>query len=158
MDGWLNEDFEMDQAVTGRIVAGVRQRVARRRRNRAALGSILSLCFVGILVGSFAMRGWRPSADGRATASDARPPVSNETAEPSSTAPRPAPLDVSLEKMDHTVAVTWGGNPQSEYMVYRCESPRFETCSLADRVKGTQWVDPVQGSGPVVFYRVEPRG
>jgi len=153
MDGWLKEDFEVDQAVTGRIVAGVRRRVARRRRNQTALASVLGLCFVGTLVGTFIVDGRRPTV-----APNIQRQASSDTSVPSPLAPRPSTTDLSLSRVDHSVAITWEGNPDAEYVVYRCSSPRFDSCALADRVKGTQWVDPAQDSGTITFYKVEPRG
>lgn len=150
MEGWLRDDCEMDQALTGRIVAGVRGRVARRRRNRMAVSSAFGLCLVGLLVGTWLADGHRPGTAGRqdeARHLQAPSPFPNASSPP-----------LSLEKVDHSVAVTWEGNPQAEYFVYRCNSPRFDSCSLADRVRGTQWVDPEPDSSTITFYKVERRG
>jgi hypothetical protein len=65
---------------------------------------------------------------------------------------------LSLTKVDHSVAITWEGNPDSEYTVYRCSSPLFDQCSVADRVRGTNWLDTAPEDGKITFYRVEPKG
>jgi hypothetical protein len=73
----------------------------------------------------------------------------------------PLALPVTLAKVDDSVAVRWTGNPGDEFEVYRCESPTFETCSLAGRVQGTSWVDSgLDGpgaSGTITYYKVVPR-
>ena len=66
-------------------------------------------------------------------------------------------LDVSLAKSGHGVELAWTGNPKGEYVIYRCTSPKFDQCSIAGVVKGTQWEDDGKNSSPVVFYRVEPK-
>lgn len=65
--------------------------------------------------------------------------------------------DLTLSKVDHLVEVAWQGNKNGEYVVYRCTSPKFDQCSLADRVKGTTWVDTANEPG-ITYYRVEPKG
>jgi hypothetical protein len=65
--------------------------------------------------------------------------------------------DLTLSKVDHLVEVAWQGDKNGEYVVYRCTSPKFDQCSLADRVKGTTWVDTANEPG-ITYYRVEPKG
>jgi hypothetical protein len=65
--------------------------------------------------------------------------------------------DLTLSKVDHLVEVAWQGDKNGEYVVYRCTSPKFDQCSLADRVKGTKWVDTASEPG-IIYYRVEPKG
>ncbi len=60
-----------------------------------------------------------------------------------------------LSKVDHSVEVRWQGDKNGEYVVYRCTSPTFDQCSLADKVKGTKWVDASDEPG-IIYYRVEP--
>lgn len=70
-------------------------------------------------------------------------------------------LPVTLAKVDHSVAVQWEGNPGDEFEIYRCESPTFETCSLASTTRGTSWVDPGLDGHPdsatITYYKVVPR-
>jgi len=78
----------------------------------------------------------------------------NEAAKP---APRQVPVDVQVARHDKGVVVTWQGDPSGEYVVYRCTSPRFDTCSTASVVRGDRWVDREPSRAPIVFYRVEAR-
>jgi hypothetical protein len=78
----------------------------------------------------------------------------NEAAKPAS---KQAPVDVQVAKHDKGVVVTWQGDPSGEYLVYRCTSPRFDTCSTADVVRGDRWVDREPSRAPIVFYKVEAR-
>lgn len=66
--------------------------------------------------------------------------------------------DLTLSRVDHSVEVAWQGKKNGEYVVYRCTSPKFDQCSLADRVKGTKWVDSAPDANKITFYRVEPKG
>jgi hypothetical protein len=70
------------------------------------------------------------------------------------TTKEPAP-GLTLSKVDHLVEVAWQGDKNGEYVVYRCTSPKFDQCSLADRVKGTTWVDTANEPG-IIYYMVEP--
>jgi hypothetical protein len=72
-------------------------------------------------------------------------------------ATKTAAPDLTLSKVDHLVEVAWQGDKNGEYVVYRCTSPKFDQCSLADRVKGTTWVDTANEPG-IIYYRVEPKG
>lgn len=155
-DGWLRDGLDIDEGAAGRIAAAVRVRIARRRRAQRLALTGTSLCAVlGVAVALALHRpptNQTPGDTGvRAAAESARQPDT----------PHPTPgadLPVALSKVDLSVAVTWEGSPAAEYVVYRCDSPRFDTCSLADRVRGTQWVDGAPQSGTITYYRVEPRG
>jgi hypothetical protein len=63
--------------------------------------------------------------------------------------------DLTLSRVDHLVEVAWQGDKNGEYVIYRCTSPKFDQCSLADRVKGTTWVDTANEPG-ITYYMVEP--
>jgi len=78
----------------------------------------------------------------------------NEAAKPAS---KQAPVDVQVARHDKGVVVTWQGDPSGEYVVYRCTSPRFDTCSTAGVVRGDRWVDREPSRAPIVFYKVEAR-
>ena len=70
-------------------------------------------------------------------------------------------LPVSVVKLDHSVAIEWNGDNSEEYEVYRCSTPKFETCSLVDEVRGTSWVDrgldTLSNASTIVYYQVVPR-
>jgi hypothetical protein len=51
--------------------------------------------------------------------------------------------------------VTWSGDPEGKYVVYKCESPAFDACTRKAEVKGTSWADGEMDSSPIVFYKVE---
>jgi len=158
MDGWLKDDFRMDEKAekaeqaemlaVRQIAQRVTARAARRRAFQRAIASssvlALALCAV---VGTYLYDG-----------SSLVPRPSSDATIASSLIPHPSSaLPVALSKVDHSVAITWKGNPEAEYTVYRCNSPKFDTCSLADLVKGTQWVDTGAETGIIVFYRVEKK-
>lgn len=65
--------------------------------------------------------------------------------------------EVTLSKAKNGVELEWTGSPQKEYVVYRCTTPKFDQCSVAGTVKGTQWNDTGSDTAPVVFYKVEPK-
>jgi hypothetical protein len=64
---------------------------------------------------------------------------------------------VTLSKSPKGVELKWQGEPGKDYVVYRCTSPRFDTCSRAAEVKGTKWTDREADDAPLVFYKVEPK-
>lgn len=95
------------------------------------------------------------------------PDIKPVPARPSVSAPAPSPRltaapvrgeAVTLAKKDGHIALNWPGRKNGEYVVYRCTSPRFDTCSIAEVVKGNQWVDREPLPAPVVFYRVVRKG
>jgi hypothetical protein len=55
------------------------------------------------------------------------------------------------------VEVTWPGDPEGEYVVYRCTRPTFDACQTAGVVRGTRWTDREMNDSPIVFYKVEPK-
>ena len=59
-----------------------------------------------------------------------------------------------LQKVDDSLEITWQG--EGEFLVYKCESPKFDTCSFVKVVKGNKFLDKNEGSGKIVFYRIEP--
>jgi|GEM_PF-3592073 len=84
-------------------------------------------------------------------------PVSNsQIRNPKSQMPSPPPTP-RLSKAPAGVELTWQGDPQGEYVVYRCTRPTFDTCASAGVVRGTRWTDPEMNDSPVVFYKIEPK-
>ncbi len=146
MNGWLPDELpEKIQPRAGmaeRIVSGVKAREIRRKRLvREAWGGLAAVALVAVLVVPAVLR-----------LDSARAP--QMAANRAAAAPAP-PL--VLSKVDHSVEVRWQGNKNGEYVVYRCTSPTFDQCSLADKVKGTKWIDTSNQPG-IIYYRVEPRG
>jgi hypothetical protein len=64
------------------------------------------------------------------------------------------PITPKLQKVDDSLEITWQG--EGEFLVYKCESPKFDTCSFVKVVKGNKFLDKNEGSGKIVFYRIEP--
>jgi len=100
----------------------------------------------------------RPAAPQSASqAGQTSPSVATQQNEAAKPASKQAPVDVQVAKHDKGVVVTWQGDPSGEYLVYRCTSPRFDTCSTASVVRGDRWVDREPSRAPIVFYKVEAR-
>ena len=59
-----------------------------------------------------------------------------------------------FQKFDDSFEITWDGD--GEFIVYKCESPKFDTCSFSEVVKGNKYLDKNEGSGKIVYYRIEP--
>lgn len=82
-------------------------------------------------------------------------PAPPSSASGAGSSPPPAEVTPRLRKVGGAVVVTWSGDPQGEYVVYKCESPAFDACSRKAEVKGTSWSDGEMDKSPVVFYKVE---
>jgi hypothetical protein len=178
MNGWLPESYNGFAPTPGlaeRIISGVKARNERRkklvREAWAGLGTAAFVAIVALLVvpAAHLFVGQAPSpAIQKAPVGQAPSPAVNASsaARNDSRLPRPgntglamttktAAPDLTLSKVDHLVEVAWQGNKNGEYVVYRCTSPKFDQCSLADRVKGTTWVDTANEPG-ITYYMVEP--
>ena len=83
-----------------------------------------------------------------------KPITRKSPSRPTPSGPEP---DISLTKKDGGIELQWKGASDQEYVIYRCTSPRFDQCSIADIVRGTQWTDKESSSASLLFYRVEPR-
>lgn len=83
-----------------------------------------------------------------------RPP--SEIRNPPSQGPLSPPAP-RLTKAGAAVEVTWPGDPEGEYVVYRCTRPTFDACQTAGVVRGTRWTDREMNDSPIVFYKVEPK-
>ncbi len=64
--------------------------------------------------------------------------------------------DFSLEKVDHSVAIKWDG--EGSFAVYKCDSPKFDSCSIMEVVEGNSYLDNDENSGKIIYYRIEPLG
>lgn len=148
MADWLGEEVGTDEALVRRLSAAVVSRVERRRRLQRVTAAAGTLCLLSALVGVGASRlqGNRPPA-----------PRTLAAAVPASPADSSG-LPITIAKVDESVALSWEGKPEGEFVVYRCDSPRFDSCALVDEVRGTQWLDGDSQSGTITYYRVEPRG
>jgi hypothetical protein len=65
-------------------------------------------------------------------------------------------LPLQFSKVDHSVSITWGG--KGKYAVYKCDSPKFDACSMVQVVEGNKYLDKDENSGKIVYYRIEPLG
>jgi len=68
--------------------------------------------------------------------------------------PRASSADLSMEKVDHSVAISWEG--KGTFAVYKCDSPKFDNCSIMQVVEGNSYLDKEENSGKIVYYRIEP--
>jgi hypothetical protein len=179
MNGWLPENLpeslKPTPGMAERIASGVKARNERRkklvREAWAGLGTAAFVAIVALLVVPAAhitagraqrpsptVQAIRPASPGAGNASFVGAALRGRPApSPTMPAPRATAPDLTLSKVDHLVEVAWQGNKNGEYVVYRCTSPKFDQCSLADRVKGTTWVDTANEPG-IIYYRVEPKG
>ena len=148
MNGWLPDELpEKIQPKAGmaeRIVSGVKSRNLRRKRlikeAWGGLGGLAAVAIVAVLV----------IPAGHLNDNRLPRPAGTGLAMPKTPAP-----DLTLSRVDHSVELKWQGDKSGEYVVYRCTSPLFDQCSLADKVKGTKWIDDSGGPG-IIYYRVEP--
>ena len=136
MNAWLPEGFGEKEAGqrADKAVAFVRRRAKTERQARTAV--------LGVMVAALAVAGlWSLGA-------------LNGVAKPQMAQAKP--LEITVQKADDGVDLAWNGNSRSEYVVYRCTSPRFDVCSTAGVVKGTRWSDSGHAQARLVFYKVEP--
>lgn len=181
--GWEVPDEENKVA---RALRAVREREARRRRRvRAALtvppvalgALVLALLFFPGLFRrgasvpqepspQWAARAKTPQGEGpNASAATVPAPAVSTAAPKGEEVPRAVPasprrsVEVTprLEKAGDAVVVTWSGDPEREYVVYRCARPTFDACDAVAHVRGTRWTDREADDGPMVFYKVEPK-
>lgn len=61
---------------------------------------------------------------------------------------------IRINKVDHSLEITWDG--EGDYVVYKCDSPKFDRCSVAEVVSGNRYLDRNEDSAKIVYYRVEP--
>jgi hypothetical protein len=59
-----------------------------------------------------------------------------------------------IQKLDHSLEISWEGD--GEFIVYKCDSPKFDKCSFADVVSGNRYLDKDDNSAKIVYYRIEP--
>jgi len=175
MDGWLPEGYENDgwEERAGKALRAVKAREARRRKRVRLAGALAAgTLFVALLFlpGLFrrgasvppSLEVARPvaaPAPGPASPPPAAPapvPPAEEARRAAPAAPRP-PAEVTprLQKAGGAVLVTWSGDPEGKYVVYKCESPAFNACTRKAEVQGTSWADGEMDSSPLVFYKVE---
>ncbi|MGC8762220.1 MAG: hypothetical protein ACP5VN_01080 [Acidobacteriota bacterium] len=179
MDGWLPEGFENGgwEERAGRALRAVKAREARRRR-RVRASAALAACALlfallytpGLLrrIGPHPAVPSTPSPSLQAQKAPAArvleaplPPPATAQPAPAPEHPRPLaprrPAEVTpiLRKERGAVVVTWPGDPNGEYVVYKCQSPAFDTCTRKAEVQGTSWADGEMDTAPVVFYKVE---
>lgn len=173
MDGWLPEGFENDgwEERAGKALRAVKAREARRRR-RVRVSAALAACALLVTLlytpALFRRRMPAPAAppllearrEAPAVPPQAPPPAPpakalRRQAGPPPAPRRPAEVTPILRKEGGAVVVTWSGDPQGEYVVYKCVSPAFDACTRKAEVKGTAWSDGEMDNSPVVFYKVE---
>lgn len=177
MKEWLPENFTPPADRASEIArTAVKRGKARRRNERIAL-SCCSFLFVAAFT-FMAVRDLRPV--GGSPTANVNPAVPTnliptpspvieaaQAAQPANRAPggpdqnnpaaNPAPAassDLNVLRVDHSVAITWEGT--GTYAVYKCDSPKFDTCSIMEVVEGNSYLDKDENSGKIVYYRIEP--
>jgi len=178
MREWLPGDWKED-AITrsaARSADAVSHRVIRRHKTiRVVRWTAVAVVIVGAVAvlaprldhhapkdhgRQFAHRApvQRPAAPENApkAGQESQPPAAqrNAAVKPVS---KQVPVDVQVARHHKGIVLTWQGDPSGEYVVYRCTSPRFNTCSTAGVVRGDRWVDRDPARAPIVFYKVEAR-
>ena len=61
---------------------------------------------------------------------------------------------IRMVKVDNSLEISWDG--EGDFIVYKCDSPKFDKCSVADIVSGNRYIDKDDNSAKIVFYRIEP--
>ncbi|MFB3851564.1 MAG: hypothetical protein ACE14Q_06545 [Acidobacteriota bacterium] len=61
---------------------------------------------------------------------------------------------IKFQKVDHSLEISWEG--EGEFIIYKCDSPKFDKCSVADVVEGNRYLDKDDNSATIIYYRVEP--
>lgn len=61
---------------------------------------------------------------------------------------------IKFQKVDHSLEISWEG--EGEFIIYKCDSPKFDKCSVADVVEGNRYLDKDDNSAKIIYYRVEP--
>ena len=156
MVNWLPDNFkknEIDAAASHAFDLVTMRAATRRKRVRALRFSALPIAVLAavLLVLPGLVRKGISRQDSVSTALNAR----RDAATPAEILRESAAAQtVTLTKVDHSVALTWKGNPGEKYKVFRCSSPEFDRCSLAGVVKGDRWVDVDDGGAKVVYYKV----
>lgn len=68
------------------------------------------------------------------------------------------PADVKAVAVNTGVNLTWQGNENEVYSVFRSDEPRKNFKKVADSVKGNYWTDPSIINGKTYFYAVKRTG
>ena len=135
MESWISESLKDDrlEASASRALDAVIERGARRKKRihlvKASIAPTLLLVLFLAAIPSLL-----PRKNGRST--------------------KTPDQQISLARVDHSVALKWKAKPGEKYEVYRCTSPKFDRCSLAAVVSGDRWVDVDDGGAKVVYYKV----
>ena len=118
----------------------------------------------GTQAGSRALHGREPMQNAgvkpaptpfRAGAIHESPAVQTETVDNRPGAIHESPAsDIEISKVDHSVAIKWEG--EGTFAVYKCDSPKFDSCSIMEVVEGNSYLDKDENSGKIVYYRIEP--
>ncbi len=122
----------------------------------------------GTQAGSRALYGREPMRNaGVKPEPTASPAAEDETGnagvKPATTSPNSLPVgaihespasDLEISKVDHSVAIKWDG--EGTFAVYKCDSPKFDSCSIMEVVEGNSYLDKEENSGKIVYYRIEP--
>lgn len=177
MAGWLPEGYQEDQMAerAGRAMVAVRKKVVRRRRIVRSCqwtGAAVAVAVLAFALSPKLNRQESTPTEPERIASKApepapipQPPAPDRQATPQPPIPAPqppapnpqSPTQIDLAKSGTGVRLAWEGDADAQYVIYRCTSPRFDTCTVAGEVRGTQWVDREANTAPLVFYKVEPR-
>lgn len=175
MREWLPENFTPPE---GRASEAARMAIKRgkaRRRNEKIALSCCSFLFVAafsfMTVRNFhesAPSSFPPLVKGdqggfeKAQVENPSPSLPLPKGEGAS-APAPLPAgaihespasDIEISKVDHSVAIKWEG--EGTFAVYKCDSPKFDSCSIMEVVEGNSYLDKDENSGKIVYYRIEP--
>ena len=181
MKEWLPENFTPPRNRVSEIARNAVKRGKARRRNGKIALSCCSFLFVAAFtfmavqnfhIGRTAVRPYETAAAVPTVPEPLTPLAKGDQGgfdgmvveNPSPALPLPkgegassrqsVPADISIEKVDHSVSISWEG--KGTFAVYKCDSPKFDACSIMEVVEGNSYLDKEENSGKIVYYRIEP--
>ena len=169
MREWLPENFTPPE---GRASEAARMAIKRgkaRRRNEKIALSFCSFLFIAafsfMTVRNLEVTAPFAGSSDNGTQAGSRALHGREPMQNAGVKPAPTPFrvgaihespasDIEISKVDHSVAIKWGG--EGTFAVYKCDSPKFDSCSIMEVVEGNSYLDKDENSGKIVYYRIEP--
>jgi len=161
MREWLSKDFNPPADLAGRIAKTAVKRAKKRKAiERTAMFFIPFLLVASFVVARFSSE--HPQAKQPVIARSSSEQLSQSVIARSSSErfpkrsnpPYSTENPLRIQKLDHSLEISWEGD--GEFIVYKCDSPKFDKCSFADVVSGNRYLDKDDNSAKIVYYRIEP--
>ncbi len=157
MREWLSKEFLPPKGLSEKIAKRAIKRAKRRKKIEKTV-----LFFIPFLIlASFALLNnleyFLPASSPELEGKDAIPPFhfqQNNLEKPIISKSSSEQFQIKMTKIDHSLEIRWDG--EGEFVVYKCESPEFDRCSVADVVSGNRYLDRDDNSAKIVYYRIEP--